>query len=168
MQAVLMGHWDSWDPGIGSLLGAGQRDRSDNIAERALDMALLAMVLGDRTAVPADQIEVQEQDRRVRIGNVWQNNRVQADGTPLKPAADLRWCDVAAYQAADNPWRFRVGHGRPDDLVFDLSAPLAERDTQLAALRAAIDPAITAACTAAKLPIPAGGAAPAAGDKALF
>jgi hypothetical protein len=169
LQATLQYNWNAWEQDTRALLDAGRKDRGEQqVNDQALGMALIAGVLADRAAIPAGLIKVQQWG--MQIGTAMLPNRHMGDGKaePLKLPADLRWCDLAAYSVINNSWHFRVGDDRPDELEFDLSAPIAERDAQLAALRIAIDPAISAACAAAGLPVPAGGAAPAAGDKTLF
>ena len=167
--AVLEDNWSAWDQDMQALIDGGKpEDNSDQLCTNALGFALLAGLLAERVAVPTSQIMVHE--RGLQVGRALLQNPHRGEGKPelLKPAADLRWCDVAACSVVGNSRRFRVGNDQPDELEFDVSAPIAERDAQLAALRIAIDPAISAACAAAGLPMPAGGAAPAGSEKSLF
>ena len=179
IQATVFGQWQSWtNQDLMALLNQNS-DEDSNLVRKATGFSLMAALLADRTAIPASTIK--KEDWGISIGEIRLPDRAphqqkksatgtnQTDDKKDALPADLRWCDVAAASVVGNPWQYRSESGtETNDMEFKMTAPLADRDQQIAAIRIAIDPAIVAACKAAKLPAPAGGTPAAANEKSLF
>ena len=179
IQATVHGQWESWtNQDLMALLNQ-KSDEDSNIARNAIGFSLMAALLADRTAIPVSTIkkeawgitigEIRLPDRAPHQKKKSATGTDQPDDKKDALPADLRWCDVAAASVVGNPWQYRSESGSDtNDMEFKMTAPLAERDQQIAAIRIAIDPAIVAACKAAKLPAPTGGTPAAANEKSLF
>jgi hypothetical protein len=142
---------------------------------KALRLAALAKVLDDQRPLPAGLVTVDgailmvEAGKGARHGHPLRNPH--DPGAQTKPAdaalaADLRWCDLAAWGAFSNPWELGLHKQGRQPAPLDLTAALAARDLLLKELRELVAEKAAAALEEAGLP-PLGGK-PADAPKSLF
>ncbi|MCK6490094.1 MAG: hypothetical protein L6R48_17545 [Planctomycetes bacterium] len=158
--AVALGAWSQRDQdgALRMLLRANpaqeQRDGS-----HALRLALARRLLADQRPLPAGMVTLVDGDLRAALGpdhhltlstHGWQKEGT-GTVTVIQPAADLRWCDLAALALEDR----RRGVDPSSDQPMDPTAAIEDRDRALDLLRAKVDELATTALVDAGLGDPA-------------
>lgn len=158
--ALALGAWNhrDQDGALRRLLRANPAQEPRE-GSHALRLALARRLLADQRPLPAGMVTLVDGDLRAALGpdhhltlstHGWQKKGTGKVAV-IQPAADLRWCDLAALALEDR----RRGVDPSSDQPMDPTAAIEDRDRALDLLRAKVDELATTALVDAGLGDPA-------------